>query len=56
MYADEAMSRFADGTHGHVFQRRDGLRARCGGPSFCMTCQLEEQIAKVLAARQKESR
>ena len=24
--------------HGHVFLRRDGARARCGGPGYCAAC------------------
>jgi hypothetical protein len=24
--------------HGHVFSRPDGVRARCGGPGMCDTC------------------
>lgn len=27
--------------HGHVLQRADGFKARCGGPSFCIICQRE---------------
>ncbi len=28
--------------HGHVVQRLDGVRARCGGPSICKVCQKEK--------------
>lgn len=36
----------ADGTnndgHGHVFERPDGRRTRCGGPIICADCALDE--------------
>lgn len=28
--------------HGHVTPRPDGVRARCGGPSLCVTCAREQ--------------
>lgn len=28
--------------HGHVKQRPDGFKARCGGPSFCRECKAEQ--------------
>lgn len=27
--------------HGHVWERPDGLRYRCGGPSLCKECALD---------------
>ena len=34
--------------HGHVRPRSDGMRARCGGPGFCVECSREQ--AQVLRA------
>jgi hypothetical protein len=28
--------------HGHITPRADGVKARCGGPAFCKTCQREQ--------------
>lgn len=28
--------------HGHVVERDDGVKARCGGPAVCKHCQLEK--------------
>lgn len=30
--------------HGHVFPRPDGLKARCGGPGFCPTCNADRAL------------
>ena len=30
--------------HGHVFKRRDGALARCGGPAFCKECAGDQAI------------
>lgn len=48
LYADEAMTQLAMRSHGHVFNRRDGALARCGGPALCQWCQLEQQILEAL--------
>jgi hypothetical protein len=32
---------FANTGHGHVRQRPDGFRMRCGGPGLCAVCQRE---------------
>jgi hypothetical protein len=41
--------------HGWVQPRPDGLKARCGGPSVCSTCQHEEK-AMARAAPEGEPR
>lgn len=28
--------------HGHVWQRPDGVKARCGGPGLCITCSVDK--------------
>jgi hypothetical protein len=28
--------------HGHVWERPDGLKARCGGPNLCKTCKQDQ--------------
>jgi len=38
--------------HGHVWERPDGVKARCGGPGLCSTCALD---AARVAARGKET-
>jgi len=35
-------------THGHVVERRDGEKARCGGPRFCDTCQVEHELQQLI--------
>lgn len=32
----------ADTGHGHVTPRKDGVKARCGGPALCSVCQREK--------------
>jgi hypothetical protein len=32
--------------HGHVWERPDGERARCGGPGLCSECRADEQLVK----------
>lgn len=34
--------------HGHVFERPDGLKAKCGGPKICMDC-ARDRSAKIVA-------
>jgi hypothetical protein len=41
-------------SHGHVAKRPDGVRARCGGPSLCETCQLELFYFKLIENHRKE--
>lgn len=36
-------------THGHVFTHWAGVKARCGGPSFCGHCDMEARIAHALS-------
>lgn len=38
--------------HGHVIERTDGTKARCGGPSLCTQCRMEGRLVK--AARKLE--
>lgn len=38
----------SDTKHGWVSQRADGLRARCGGPGVCATCDTETMHEKML--------
>lgn len=35
------------GGHGHVVPRKDGARARCGGPGICSVC--NEEFARLHA-------
>jgi hypothetical protein len=30
--------------HGHVWQRPDGARARCGGPGICTECSRDQAV------------
>ena len=39
--------------HGHVTKLKDATNARCGGPSLCTHCQLEEEVVRL---RAKEKR
>lgn len=32
--------------HGHIFQRPDGARARCGGPASCSECAADDARKK----------
>lgn len=34
--------------HGHVWERPDGLKARCGGPGFCQVCSGDQAYLKHL--------
>ena len=36
----------ADTGHGHVAPRKDGAKARCGGPAICSVCQRERAQAE----------
>lgn len=38
--------------HGHIWQRPDGVKARCGGPGLCMVCQRERVILEAALATQ----
>lgn len=35
--------------HGHVWERPDGMRARCGGPSVCSECSSDAMRLKEAA-------
>ena len=39
----EALSLARDG-HGHVRPRKDGMKARCGGPAICSECAKEAAL------------
>jgi peptide methionine sulfoxide reductase MsrB len=45
----EIVSKLQHG-HGHVYKREDGVKARCGGPSFCEVCKEEVKLADELLA------
>lgn len=47
---------YMNAAHGHVTPRGDGAKARCGGPSLCMTCKLEEKYLQLLENYRRESR
>lgn len=34
--------------HGHVVERSDGQRARCGGPSICEVCRVELRLKRLI--------
>lgn len=38
-------------SHGHVFPRSDGVRARCGGPALCAHCRVEQEAQTAGAIR-----
>lgn len=38
--------------HGHIWQRPDGVKARCGGPGLCVVCQRERAILEAALATQ----
>lgn len=38
------------GWHGHVRQRSDGVKMRCGGPAICTTCKAEQEEAAASAS------
>ncbi len=45
---------YAPGTntgHGHVWERPDGLKARCGGPNLCRECSADMPPLDLTAAR-----
>jgi hypothetical protein len=33
-----------NGGHGHVWQRPDGMVSKCGGPSLCRSCRIDEEL------------
>ena len=33
-----------DSGHGHVWERPDGMKARCGGPALCSICERDQKI------------
>ena len=39
--------------HGHVWNRPDGMKARCGGPSMCREC--AKDLALVHAYEEREA-
>lgn len=41
----------SDTGHGHVYPRKDGLRARCGGPALCPQC-AKDAVRKATEAAQ----
>jgi len=32
--------------HGHVWERPDGAKARCGGPGLCAQCSRDQKLAE----------
>lgn len=36
--------------HGHVWERPDGLKARCGGPALCAECKVDSGLVQHQAA------
>jgi hypothetical protein len=44
--ASSAKGRIGTNTgHGHVWERPDGVKARCGGPSMCTECARDQALA-----------
>lgn len=43
-HAHVADELFSGASHGHVWPRHDGARARCGGPAACEVCQHERRL------------
>lgn len=43
-YLINSIAHFEHCGHGHVVERHDGMKTRCGGPSMCSVC-ASEQIA-----------
>lgn len=35
--------------HGHVWERPDGMKARCGGPGLCDKCKRDERYLREAA-------
>jgi len=35
--------------HGHVWERPDGMKARCGGPALCKQCALDLSTANYVS-------
>jgi hypothetical protein len=35
--------------HGHVWERQDGIKARCGGPGMCKDCDRDERYLREAA-------
>ena len=35
--------------HGHVWERQDGIKARCGGVGLCKVCERDERYLKEAA-------
>lgn len=56
---DKAVSYPNEG-HGHVFERPDGLKAKCGGPKICMdcardlACRIVDESKAIDAAREQD--
>lgn len=38
--------------HGHVWERPDGMKARCGGPGICRECSIDEMRLREAADAQ----
>ncbi len=51
------MSRYGTNSgHGHAWVRPDGVKARCGGPGLCSTCDGDRQHAEQFLAGAQAAR
>lgn len=42
------MAHFRDVGHGHVWERPDGMKARCGGEAICRDCYYDAQRLRLV--------